>query len=82
MRILQLIDELPQVAVGGSGRIVWETSTCLRRLGHDVAIVTAAPAGVFAPGEAGVRVYALPPLPRRWAHYRGVFSKARARAPT
>ncbi len=78
MRILQLSDELPQVLVGGSGRIAWETSRSLRALGHELGIVTAAPAGAFADQVDGIRIYALRQLPGRWAHYRSVFSRRRA----
>jgi glycosyltransferase involved in cell wall biosynthesis len=77
MRILQISDELPQVVMGGSGRIAWETGRALRRLGHEVGMVTAAPAGTFARDVDGIRIYALPRLPRRWAHYRSVFSRRR-----
>lgn len=78
MRILQLTDELPQVVLGGSGRIAWETSRSLKLLGHQVGIVTAAPEGVLEKEIDGIRIYSLPQLQGRWAHYRSVFSRKRA----
>lgn len=78
MRVLLLHDALPKVDLGGSERVVWETAVALRGLGHDVGIVTAAPPGILAPEEEGVRIFALPQCDRRWAHYRAVFSRRRA----
>ncbi len=77
MRILQLTDDLPPVVLGGSGRIAWETSIGLSRLEHEVHILTASASGNFPEIRNDVKIHVLPVVPRRWAHYRSVFSKRR-----
>lgn len=78
MRILQLSEDLPPATIGGSGRIAWETSTALAAKGHDVTILAAGPSDVFPQEKDGVRIVTLPPKSLRTAHYRSVFSQARA----
>ncbi len=79
MRILQLTDDLPPAVLGGSGRIAWETSRGLHDLGHEVHILTAGASGSFPDTKDGVHIHTIPVVPRRWAHYRSVFSKRRER---
>ncbi len=79
MRILQLTDDLPPAVLGGSGRIAWETSLGLSRLGHEVHILTAGASGSFPDTKDGIRIHTIPVIPRRWAHYRSVFSVRRER---
>lgn len=79
MRILQISDEVPQVELGGSGRIAWETSRGMAGRGHEVWLLTAANAGVLPSEAEGFRIVTLPRLPIRWAHYRSVFSVRRRR---
>ncbi len=79
MIILQLTDDLPPAVLGGSGRIAFETSLGLSRLGHDVHILTAGACGNFPDIKDGVHIHTIPPVPRRWAHYRSVFSAQRKR---
>ncbi len=79
MRILLITDELPPLVIGGAGRIVWETSVALARLGHDVHILTAAEEDAFPEKKENVTIHTIPMVPRRWAHYRSVFSGRRGK---
>lgn len=79
MKILTITDELPPHVLGGSGRIAWETSLGLTKLGHSVTILTAAPDGTFPMEYEGMMIGTIPTRGRRWAHWRGVFSRSRER---
>lgn len=77
MRILQITDGIPPLVLGGTGNIVRTVSAQLRQRGHDVSLVYAQ--GPAAGEEDGVRLFKLDPLPKRWAHFRSVFSTKRGR---
>lgn len=78
MRILLLNDDLPPEALGGSGKVVSDVSAELAKRGHEVTVLTASRAGSGKRMQNGVDVRTIPVLPPRWAHYRSVFSDARA----
>lgn len=78
MRILLITDGIPPVTLGGTGRIVRELGEGMARRGHDVSIVSAAPAGALPAAEHGVTFLRIDPRSARTAHYRAVFSAARA----
>lgn len=79
MNIVLVNDDMPPEVIGGSGTIIVEVASKLVKLGHVVTIVTASnllPNALQVP--SGVRIRIIPRLPQRWAHYRSVFSQARA----
>ncbi|MDB4978586.1 MAG: hypothetical protein JWM56_772 [Candidatus Peribacteria bacterium] len=77
MNILQITDDLPPRVLGGSGRIVLETSEALADRGHDVSILTAGDPAIIPSYGKKISIHTIPVLPKRWAHYRSVFSKKR-----
>ena len=79
MRILQLNDTFPPEATGGAARIVVETSEALVKAGHTVMVLTTAEHPENFPKIPGVSIQSIKKLPKRWAHYRSVFSGKRAR---
>lgn len=75
MRILQITEELPPAVLGGAGRIAWETAVGLKHLGHEVHILTAADQGTFPAAIDNVPIHTIRKRPKRWAHWRSVFSR-------
>ncbi len=79
MRILLITDGLPPEEPGGAGRIALQDAYALRERGHEVRVLTAG----SSPGphelEGGMKAIILPRLHKRFAHYRAVFSRSRAR---
>ncbi len=82
MRILHLVDGIPPVALGGTGRIVSEVARGQVAAGHTVAILSAAPKGSLPATLNGVTLLSIEPKPERWAHFRCVFSRALEREVT
>ena len=78
MNILHITDGIPPLVLGGSGRIAWDTATALVRNGHTVSMLTSAVEGILPQEKEEVRILSIPPRSQRWAHYRSVFSHARA----
>ncbi len=76
MRILHLVDGIPPVTLGGTGRIVSEVARGQAAAGHAVAILSAAKAGALPAALNGVTLLSIEPKPERWAHFRCVFSRA------
>ncbi|MEK7137702.1 MAG: glycosyltransferase family 4 protein [Patescibacteria group bacterium] len=81
MKILTITDDCPPFALGGSGRIAWETSMGLAKRGHEVHLLTAAQRHIGVSrrinSPANMQIHLLPELPKRFAHYRSVFSRKR-----
>ena len=75
MKILHVTDGIPPDYLGGTGQVVRELALEQTKHGHQVGILTASDAGPRT--EDAVQIFTLKPLPRRFVHYRSVFSKKR-----
>lgn len=74
MRILHIVDGIPPVSLGGTGRIVREIARGQAASGETVGILSAAKAGVLPKTEDNVHLFSIEPRSERWAHWRCVFS--------
>jgi len=79
MRILHIVDGIPPYALGGTGRIVTEIARGQKKIGHSVAILSAAKPGSLPESLDGVQLLTIKPKSERFAHYRAVFSVSRER---
>jgi glycosyltransferase involved in cell wall biosynthesis len=76
VRILHIVDGIPPLTLGGTGRIVTEVARGQQRTGHEVWILSA-PINTLPPSMDGVKLLTVPPLMERYAHWRAVFSNRR-----
>lgn len=78
MRIVHICDGMPPATLGGAGAVMCGLAAEQSRRGHDIHLLVAMPEGVL-PAPGPWTVHALARKGNRFAHWRSVFSGARAR---
>ncbi len=79
MRILHIVDGIPPVTLGGTGRIVMEIALQQLRNGKFVGILSAAKQGELPHEHQGIQLLTVPRIKKRFIHFATVFSRSRER---